>query len=380
MEISTIDIIITAVLAGAGWIIKEIIKKVGENGDQKIMVKRIGIVILSVILIIGILINLSIRFKRIAKVYRSRISCYESAGFDYESFEELYENGMTETEIYKAFSITSDVRNDGEKSSSIEEIRCDILDLEPINEPIIRMDADIVDDTLKLFAFNDGWGNSEPLIIKTAAIFKEESLDIIANLDTIAQRTYVAEEPSLASGDAVLLAEYKLDGNKFEESFDSAAEIGVITKEDDRWGATLVYEDNKFHLEYGGGDGVDTITTKRFRVLNVDKAPTSLTFKNVTDIPLIDNVMHIITVVAPTKSCVVECKNVFSINGKRQETDVFEVKVYVPVFDDYVIEQSGPLTNELAHLQNQNKRKIKNIIKKYLYDPNSILDTFSETY
>lgn len=254
------------------------------------------------------------------------------------------------------------------------------MGLEPIEEPIIRLDADIVDDTLKLFAFNDGWGNSDPLIIKTEGIFDDESFEKIKDLDTIAQRTYIAEEPSLAPGDAILLAEYKLDSNKFEKSFKEECEIGVIVNEDDTWGATLIYDDNKFYLYYGGGDGENNITTKRFAVLDVDKAPSSLSFKDVTDIPLIDNVMHIVTVVAPTKSCVVKCKNVFSINGKRQETDTFKVKVNVPVFAYSVNEWGGSLTYELARVENRDKRKMKNIVEKYLYNPYNILDTSSEAY
>lgn len=384
MDISTKNQIIVAIIGGAiALSVALISKKTRGNNEREFIEKCIKRVILSASLIIFIITVWPNPEKRSAEIYRSQVYNYEFAdlNIDDELFEEFSETDMTEVEIDRAFSIISNVRNDGEKSSSIEEIYCSLLDLEPIKKPIIRMDAYIVDDTLKLFAFNNGWGNSDPLIIKTAAIFKEESLDIIADLNTIAQCTYIAEEPSLAPGDAILLAEYKLDSIEFEKSFEwGSCEIGVIVNEDDRWGATLVYEDNKFHLEYGGGDGINTITTKRFALLDVDKSPARIRFKNVTDIPLIDNVMHIVTVVAPTKSCVVKCKNVFSINGKRQETDVFEVKVYVPVFADYVIEQTGPLTEELARLQDQDKRKMKKIVKKYLYNPKSILETSSETY
>lgn len=114
--------------------------------------------------------------------------------------------------------------------------------------------------------------------------------------------------------------------------------------------------------------------------MDVDKAPTSLSFKDVTDIPLIDNVMHIVTVVAPTKSCVVECRNIFSINGERQVTDTFKVKVNVPVFAYSASYWGGTLTQELASVENRDKRKMKNIVEKYLYDPYNILDTSSEEY
>ena len=381
MDISTKTQITLAVIAAAATISATLIKKWGDKG-QKFIAKCMGIVWGLTIMIIIIVYCLPNPDKRIAKVYRSKISYYESADLDPgdESFEELSESDLIEIGVDNAFSIISSVRNDGEKSSSIEEIRCDILGLEPIEEPIIRVDADIVDDTLKLFAFNDGWGNSDPLIIKTEGIFDEESFEKINDLDTIAQRTYIAEEPSRAPGDAILLAEYKLDSIEFEKSFKGECEIGVIVNEDDIWGATLIYDDNKFYLYYGGGDGENNITTKRFAVLDVDKAPTSLSFKDVTDIPLIDNVMHIVTVVAPTKSCVVECRNIFSINGERQVTDTFKVKVNVPVFAYSASYWGGTLTQELASVENRDKRKMKNIVEKYLYDPYNILDTSSEEY
>lgn len=382
MDITAKIAIIVALITAASGISAALINKWGDKG-QKFIAKCMGIVWGVTILIIIIVYCLPNPDKRNAKVYRSKISCYESADLepDDESFEELSESDLIEIGVDNAFSIISSVRNDGEKSSSIEEIRCDISGLEPIEEPIIKLDADIVDDTLKLFAFNDGWGNSDPLIIKTEGIFDEESFEKINDLDTIAQRTYIAEEPSLAPGDAILLAEYKLDSIEFEKSFAKGeCEIGVIVNEDDTWGATLIYEDNKFYLYYGGGDGENNITTKRFAVLDVDKAPASLSFKDVTDIPLIDNVMHIVTVVAPTKSCIVECQNIFSINGERQKTDTFKVKVNVPVFAYSACEWGGSLTQELARVENRDKRKMKNIVEKYLYDPYNILDTSSEAY
>lgn len=376
--------IIAAIIGGAITLSAALIsKETRGNNERESIEKGIKRVILFASLIIFIIAVWPNPKKRSAEIYRAQISYYESADLDPEdeSFEELSESDLIEIGVDNAFSIISSVRNDGEKASSIEEICCDISGLEPIEEPIIRLDADIVDDTLKLFAYNDGWGNSDPLIIKTEAIFDEESFEIIDDLNTIAQRTYIAEEPSLAPGDVVLLAEYKLDSIEFEKSFvEGECEIGVIVNEDDTWGATLTYDDNKFYLYYGGGDGENNITTKRFAVLDVDKAPTSLSFKDVTDIPLIDNVMHIVTVVAPTKSCVVECQNIFSINGEKQKTDTFKVKVNVPVFAYSVCEWGGSLTQELARVENRDKRKMKNIVEKYLYDPYNILDTSSEEY
>lgn len=96
--------------------------------------------------------------------------------------------------------------------------------------------------------------------------------------------------------------------------------------------------------------------------------------------PVVEDILQVETVLAPTKSCVVKCRNVFSVNGKPQQTDVYTAKVTVPVFSDGTIGCSGSLTQELARIQNQDEMSINRVLQNYLYHPESIKDYSTDDY
>lgn len=110
MDITAKIAIIVAVITAAGAISAALINKWGDKG-QKFITICMGIVWGLTILIIIIVYCLPNPDKRIAKVYRSKISYYESADLDPgdESFEELSESDLIEIGVDNAFSIISSV-------------------------------------------------------------------------------------------------------------------------------------------------------------------------------------------------------------------------------------------------------------------------------
>lgn len=305
-------------------------------------------------------------------VYLSYLKPYTMAGF-YETYDDVPPVEKTELQTDKAFSILSFVRNMGEKSSMIENVYCDILELEPVEKPEIILDAEIVDQKLRLFAFNNGWGDAKALTVTNAfleyALTKEELADVC-------KEVYIEENSKTASADVSLLAEYTLDELKFQKFCEDRnfSPIKVLAEGEDgtfEWNAQLCYENGKFVLQYGGS-GFPPYDITLFAVLNVDDNPRKISFAMPEGTPVINDTLRVETVLAPTKSCIVKCRDVFSVNGKPQTTETYTVSVDVPVFADKSIGYTGALTQELAPFYGKDELKVRQTLKKYLYDPNSI--------
>lgn len=312
-------------------------------------------------------------------VYLSYIKPYTLAGY-YESYDDVPPVERTELQTAKAFSILSFVRNMGEKSSMIENVYCDILELEPVEKPEIVLDAEVVGHKLRLFAFNNGWGDAKALTITNAfleyALTKEE-------LAAVCKEIYIEENSKTAVADVSLLAEYTLDDMKFQKFCEDGniPSIKIQAEGEDgsfEWIAQIRYENGEFHLEYGGS-GSSKYQITLFAVLNVDDKPHKISFTVPEETPVIDDKLRVETVLAPTKSCIVKCRNVFSVNGKPQTTETYTVSVDVPVFADRSIGYTGALTQELARLYGEDDLKVKQALKKYLYDPNSIRENGMKT-
>lgn len=315
-----------------------------------------------------------------ANVYFSRILPYSKAGY-YASYDEISPIVREEVQTEKAFSILSFVRNYGDTNSVIEQVYCDILRLEPIKEDVICLDAEIVDNTWKLYAINDGWGDSETLTLDNIALnwnYDEEE----ERLDIIASDTHIMENHGVASAKAVLLAEYDLDSERYqrfcEENDANWTGISVKVSSADKsygWSAYLLYKDGKFEIGYGGmGDGGPQVTL--FAVLDVDSRPSRLTFTGPDSTPVVGDTLRVETVIAPTKSCEVTCRDVFSVNGELQQTELYTVKVNVPVFKDGAVGLTGMLTQELAQMEVYDEYMADRIMQKYLYDPEVIRENF----
>lgn len=332
---------------------------------------------------LGIICFIAVRLytnKPYASVYFSKVLPYSEAGY-YESFEDVSAIVRTDMETFQAFSILSFARNYGNRNSVIEDVYCDILDLTPIEEAGIRLDAVIVDNIWKLYAVNDGWGKAGSLELESVTIKwsngeQEEQLDIIVS------DQHIVENEEVASAKAALVAEYALDCEKFEEFCENRSVlypmISATVSEGENsytWSAYLYCIDGKFDLDYGGLGGPEPFITL-FALLNVDSRPERISFTGLDSTPVVGDTLRIETVIAPTKSCEVTCRNVFMVNGKQQQTDSFTVRVTVPVFADGAVGCAGMMTRELAQMDRFDEDLADRIAQKYLYNPDSIREAF----
>ena len=176
------------------------------------------------------------------------------------------------------------------------------------------------------------------------------------------------------------MAKYVIDSESLEHYFeeynlqflDLYIQAGG-TDYDSGFIAYLVRSEDGFYLDYGGMGGPG-YRISLFAVLDVDQNPSAVYFTGEDATPVVEDILQVESVLAPTKSCIVKCRNVFSVNGKRQQTDVYTAKVTVPAFADGAIGCSGALTQELARMQNQGEMSIDRVLQKYIYQPESIKD------
>lgn len=365
----------------------ETLRKVDEycaveiNGNGQYNKKRnrifciIGIMPILMFALIFI-IYIKLQYKPMAKVYVSHIYPYTYAG-SYSSYEEFPTLCTEEIEADKAFAIISGIRNMGERVSSIEQQYCEILSIDPIEEADIELDAYIVDDTFYLYAFNNGWGNADAPVVKSMTLTGEnQNIEI----DEVFQRIDYVDNIDIKTAGAVFLGKYVINSEVLEQYFEEFnlqfLELNIQTEGtnyDTGFFAYLLKSENGFYLDYGGVGGQD-YRISLFAVLDVDKKPSAVYFTGEDATPVVDDILLVETVLAPTKSCVVKCRNVFSANGKPQQTDVYTAKVTVPVFADGAIGCSGALTQELARMQCQDKMSIDRVLQNYFYQPESIKD------
>lgn len=341
-----------------------------------------GVGIIFILLFVGFI---RLKYTPVAKVYASSIHPYTQAGSynSYADFPTLYE---TEIEVNKAFAIMSSIRNQGDRLSAIEQQYCEILNMEPIEEADVRLDAEIIDNTLYLFAFNNGWGSADAPVVKSATISKN---NITEEIQEISGDIHYEINTEVKAAGAVPVAQYELDVAAARSYFGSSADIdgsfcNLNIKAEGKdytceFNAFLSWREGEMALEYGGkGDRGYKITL--FAVLDVDRKPSAVYFTGENATPFVEDILQIETVLAPTKSCIVKCRNVYLINGKRQQTDTYTAEVTVPAFADMAIGMSGQLTGELARLPELDEGSINRVVQKYLYQPESVMEGSEEVY
>ncbi|WP_251205691.1 SMEK domain-containing protein [Acetatifactor aquisgranensis] len=363
---------------------------IGRNpGGRELFVKKAICIAAAVIVIF--LITVAVVFTRfsndrVGKVFFSKLRQYTEAGY-YTYYEDRPFVKQTSINVKKAFSIVSELRNEGKKSSVVEEVYCNILSVVPIEEPVLILDAVVTGDMLKFYVFNDGWNDAENLDIVMESWVSGMNPDIenpdAGALERIAECTYMADCSELKSADVLPLAEYVIDRAEFQnvctQTGSSSLHIGLKGMSGDTemfsWSGYLGCADGKFDIDYGGrGDSGYNISL--FAVLNVDDVPSSLSFAGQDAMSIVEDALIFETVIAPTKSCIVECQDVFYINGGAQQTPVYTVEVKVPVFADGAIGMSGALTTALAELLPEDRIGIERLTAEYYYQAESIQDTF----
>ena len=316
-------------------------------------------------------------------VYASTLTGYHMAG-NYQTVDHLPEE-QSEYTVSEAFSITSFIENTGDEGAFVESTRMDILSLEPVEEPVVLTDVGMMGNDFYVFAMNDGWGDAdEPLEL---AAFNSKTGEEIP-FDSICSEVDIAPSIVLPSGCVNRVARLSFDLEKFAanagESVFGDAEV-VIRKrlEDGSWsyGWTVVYSahDGLYIFWPGIGDGSDYSITL-FALLDVDQNPSSVVFTGAEANPLINGTFRVETVVAPTRSCHLQVRNVFTVTGQENpvQTEVYDVKVIVPRYEtNGVFYRTGALTDQLLEDPDASMMYYTELAQPYRYDPTSILENHS---
>lgn len=171
----------------------------------------------------------------------------------------------------------------------------------------------------------------------------------------------------------------KFAANAGESVFGDAEVVIREHLEDGSWsyGWTIVYSAHDgFYIFWPGiGDGSDyTITL--FALLDVDQNPSSIIFTGAEANPLINGTFRVETVVAPTRSCHLQVRNVFTVTGQEHpvQTEVYDVKVIVPRYRDGIFYRTGALTDQLLEDPDASMMHFTELAQPYRYDPTHILE------
>lgn len=323
--------------------------------------------------------------KAAAYAYASEIRGYVKAGST-SSYTELSNKVNNALETNKAFSIISFIRNESASAARVESVKTQVLTVDPIKDPIMTADANLNGETLLIYAGNDGWGDS-PLLTMEFYTTVGTSTERIAFDDFCTAYDLTAESTVYKPGDVRKIAALDIDVEKLRQypnaTDGSRLTVHAVAKETGKelgvW--PLAYVDGiGLQIAYGGIGGGGEYEVTLFGILDVDKGPGEIIYNGSEASPRVEDTFRIETVIAPTKSCHVVCKNVYSVNGSLQETPEYEATVTVPVFKAQgsmnvsVFWHSGALTRELSANPNASQYEIDRIADTYRYDPQSIAE------
>jgi hypothetical protein len=110
-------------------------------------------------------------------------------------------------------------------------------------------------------------------------------------------------------------------------------------------------------------------------------------FSSAESQPLIDGACRISMTIAPTKTCELTCRGVFSVDGSPCESELHSVRVNVPVFNSKAFilsviapheNHGSPMCCELAKNPEASASQIEAITARYHYDPEWILESSSQ--
>ena len=284
-----------------------------------------------------------------AEVYASQIGSYMDAG-TVNSYENISASSSDTLKVNKAFSILSFVRNQGDAAAQVESVSMEISSLEPIEDVIIQADATVANgDTLLVYAVNNGWGTS-----------KGTEIEVFATSQNSAKRIELSD----------FATNVELDEARDFEPGDVARPVKAIV-DIDKFKAVAHQKKSEYDLDL---HVVNKETGDEIRSFSLQCNPTSIRFSGEQANPRVEDTFRIETVVAPTKSCNVVCKDVYSVNGELQETPEYSVMVTVPVFFDGAFGNQYNLTADLAADPDMGDLQMQRVADKYRYDPQSIFD------
>ena len=317
-----------------------------------------------------------------AGVYYSEILPYTKSGV-VETYDDVSSIVNTSLKTDRAFSIVSFLRNQGDNSAFVEQISCEILELEPIEKAVIFTDNIIKNNQMKIFAFNNGWDDGKNLHYEIILEdYKEYKVPEAVRESVQTEGTFDVK----AAGVAQLL-DTKLDTSEVKKYFKEnqinfktqIGNLSVYVKGDGidvLETAFFCYDPqtDEFELSYGGkGDGEEYSITL-YAILDVDKKPSSLRFTGEEAAPLVQDTFRIETVIIPTKSCRLVCKDVYSVAGQIQETDEYSVEVQVPVYGEGNTVHTASIAERLFDMDMRDEIGINELLQEYRYDPQSVID------
>lgn len=324
-------------------------------------------------------------------VTSSRIQPYASTGSYSTSLEDTGKEGH-ELSVDRAFSIVSILEKNGTKNALVESTRMDITSLERIEEPDVVFDAEIKDNTLYIFAINNGWGDANDRLSFGAQPGRSYSHPDGAEergiaLEDVCKDVSTDSEVDLKAAGIARVAklEFDVDGfqssaygyktNAGKDSYELTIDVRSPSS-DVLWFATIIYTNQDgFFFSPAGGRDYDTIdhSVTLFSVLDVDNPNSSIVFTGAEASPLVEDKVRVETILAPTKSCRLTCRNVFSLEGTEQSTDEYSVDVVVCAYDDLAgVGYRGRLVAALMEEPDAANERLTQIGEGFLYDPDSI--------
>ena len=317
-----------------------------------------------------------------SEVYYSEIIPYAMTGY-YTTVEETQEGLFRMPQYGKAFSILSFIRNRTESSVFVEKIQCDILDLRPDISPVMKADGFLEDDTVSLLAFNNGWGDAEQVQAEWTLTPSED----VPVFEELTESVSGTETFSLASGGARKVFQKKLDFSRLldwcrqgnRSDYGSLYTLTLKTTcegSESTLAMYLMYDSDHDRISaFYGGWGEESPSVTLYAVLDVDQNPSSLRFTSEDAFPVVDDVMRIETVIAPTKSCELTCRGVYSVDGTIFETDPYDIKVFVPYFADEAVQTGGSLTRALAEIDMNDSVKVSKLCEQYRYSAGKLIES-----
>lgn len=382
-----------------------------EEIEKKKRIKKIIWITAGIIILVAIAIAATVLTTQkvsefdetTTKVYFSKIMPYyqNEAGF-YSSVKKTKDDNSNSFSGNKAFKILNFIRNDDENHSSIiEDLYCKIESLTIDYSPALIVSAGIgknEGNRIKIFVANNGWGEIEDISvdlkvldaankeydISDVIVEKKESVTTLKSGEVgVPLSCYIDKEKFDAMISRPDVQAYK--DNRPELSQGLGLSINVKAKDlvnpvTPRSCVRFYYNSKTQAFElFKGGKGDSPIETTLFALLDVDEAPAELHFIGDKAFDNVDGTLKVGTVIAPTKSCCVQCKNVFTINGKRQETDSFIANITVPFYNDLFLDISQPITQTLSDLDSVQTGELTQTVQnmsgkvKYKYNPMEIL-------
>ncbi len=315
-----------------------------------------------------------------AQVYYSEVLPYVLTGY-YATASEAMNDDFSIPIWQKAFSLLAFIRNDSGSDVFVEKIACDLLNVTPVQEPVIQNDGILQDGVITGIVYNDGWGDADA-VTSSWTVHPDEGIPSFPSFEESLSGTSTS---AVASGSAASILSVAPDFSELlawarSEQIQYATTLYTLllnSKYEDQEAITAIFlmydpKQDDIIATYGGADD-EKPTITLYGVLNVDNPPASLRFTGPDAAPVVEDTFRIETVIIPTKSCEVTLKGSYLIGGKAYETETYDVRVQVPYFDETSFFVGGPLTRELANTNMNDPVQVNRVCMKYRYDIESIL-------